>query len=72
MGIYAGEDIMKEKMYVSADSTYPVFILSKTKSDFEEEMEIEIDIDVLAEWVDVRNRWLELQKHIGKLAGYYK
>lgn len=63
---------MKEKMYVTADSTYPIFILSKTKSDFEDEMEIEIDTKTLAEWVEVRNRWLELQKHIGKLAGYYK
>lgn len=63
---------MKEKMYVTADSTYPIFILSKTKSDFEDEMEIEIDTKTLAEWVEVRNRWLELQKHIGKLAGFYK
>ncbi len=63
---------MREKMYVSADSTYPVFILSKTKSDCKEEFEIEIDTEILAEWVNVRNRWLELQKHIGKLIGYYK
>jgi hypothetical protein len=62
----------KEKMYVTAHSTYPMFIISKHKSDFEDQMEIEIDLDILAEWVEVRNRWFELQKHIGKLAGYYK
>lgn len=62
----------KEKMYVSTDSTYPVFILSKTKSDYENECEINIDTKTLAEWVRVRNEWLELQKHIGRLAGYYK
>lgn len=62
---------MKEKLYVSSDSTYPVFIISKTKSECDESM-IELDTEILAEWVRVRREWLELQQHIGRLAGYYR